>query len=127
MFISTYHPELGVMIHDSQDNVSLADLLLANQHWFGHDMFDPTRPVIWDLHDYSITMSIDEIRNVFAVTRIALGDRKRQGGVTAWVHSTSLVRAMIEMVRDEFNWGSSWETFDERSEAIKWCLNNNTP
>lgn len=127
MFVSTYHPDLGVMIHDSQDNVSLADLLLANQYWFGHDMFDPTRPVIWDLHDCPITISIDEMRNVFSVTRRALGDRKRQGGVTAWVHSTALVRAMIEMVRDEFNWGSSWETFDERSEAIKWCLNNNTP
>lgn len=122
MFASTYHPELRVMIHDSQDSVGLTDLLFANQNWFGHELFDPTRPVIWDLHDYPITMSIDEMRNVYSVTRSALGERKRQGGRTAWVHATALVRAMIEVVRDEFNWGSNWETFDVRDDALRWCL-----
>lgn len=122
MFVSIYRPDVKVMIHDCEGSISLADLLLANQTWFGHEMFDSTLPVVWDMHDYPLTMGIDELRNAYAMARSALGERKRQGGRTGWVHSTALVRAMIEVVRDEFDWGSDWETFDSRDAALEWCL-----
>ncbi len=121
MFTSTYDPVMQVMIHTGSGDVSMEDVLVATKGWFSHAAFDPEYPVIWDIRDAFLDLTIEDLRRVYALVRDAL-PTKRTGGKTAWVHTSGLVRAMIDVLADEFDWGSQWRTFMSVEEAVSWCL-----
>ena len=122
MFISTYDPDKSIMVHTADEAVTVKGILQANAVWFHHPNFNPTAPVLWELNDQELALSLEEMRTVYSMVRDALKDKKRQGGKTAWVHPSALVRSMIDVIWQEFAWGSEWKTFATLDEAIEWCL-----
>ncbi len=109
------------MIHRATDSVTLGDILSAIQLWFSHPEFDAQTPVVWHLGDARLDLSIQELTQLYELVRSAVAS-KRAGGRTAWVHSSAMVGAMINIVRDEYDWGSEWQTFDTLDDAERWCL-----
>ena len=122
MFSSQYDFKKGLMVHTAQDGISVDDLLVANRNWFSHPEFQAGRPVLWNLNDCQLNMSMEEMRGIYYVVRDHLADQKRQGGRTGWVHPSALVRAMIDVTWSEFDWGSEWQTFEDMDAATRWCL-----
>ncbi|MGI9327007.1 MAG: hypothetical protein ACR2PZ_17450 [Pseudomonadales bacterium] len=119
---SHFDSKTGVMVHTGTGTVPVSDVLIAIQTWFKHPQFDPQAPVIWNIGEAFLDMSIEDLRQMYSLVRDAV-DSKRTGGKTAWVHPSQMVSAMITIVRDEFDWGSEWETFQNVDEALAWCQN----
>lgn len=111
----------ALVIHTGVDSVSIKDILSATRYWFTHPAFDPRRPVIWDVGSALLDLSLEELSEAYALIRSAVSS-KRQGGRTAWVHPSGVVRAMIDVIADEFDWGSEWQTFPALEDALDWCL-----
>lgn len=120
MIDSSYDPERGMMTHTAVEQIAVTDILAGTAHWFSHPEFDSTAPVIWDLGSVRMAMSIEEMRVVYGSVRAAVSV-KRTGGKTAWVHKSALVRAVIDLVHGEFDWGSEWQTFEHLADARCWC------
>lgn len=108
------------MVHTGTGTVAVSDFLIGIQTWFKHPEFDPQAPVIWNIGEGFLDMSIEDMRQMYSLVRGAV-DSKRTGGKTAWVHPSKMVSAMITIVRDEFDWGSEWRTFQDINEALAWC------
>ena len=120
MIVSRFDADLGMMVHTGTDSVTLADLIGAVQSWFGHPEFDRRTPVVWNIGDAYLAVSIEELKNVYSATRSSL-PTKRDGGRTAWVHPSGLVRSFLTIIGNEFDWGSEWGVFDDVGAAIQWC------
>lgn len=118
---TTISADPPVVVHTSDTNVKMEDVLNATRYWFTHADFDPTRAVVWDLNDCFVDLTLEEMRNAYRLVRENV-DTKRAGGRTAWVHNSAMVRAMIDIVSEEFDWGSRWGTFDHVDSAVAWCL-----
>lgn len=121
MFNSMLDQTSHIMIHTGTAGIAANEVLAATKVWFTHPEFDPRAPVIWDIREAFLDMSIEEMRQMYTLVRETV-DSKRAGGKTAWVHSSRLVRAMITVVSDEFDWGSEWKTFQDLNDAREWCL-----
>ena len=121
MITSNFDSDIGAMIHTGTEKVTVDEILDATRNWFEHAEFHPQTPVIWDLSDAFLDMTIEEMRNMYTLVRSAL-DSKRTGGRTGWVHPSGLVRSMISLLHNEFDWGSEWSTFQGFDEALSWCV-----
>lgn len=121
MITSLFDSSRTVMIHTGCENISLRDVLSATRSWFSHEDFNPQTPVVWNFGEATVDMSIEELRQMYDLVRSAVSS-KRTGGRTSWVHSSAMVRAMIDIIREEFDWGSDWKTFETFDAAIEWSL-----
>ncbi len=122
MFNSEFKRDQRIAIHTGSGEVSVESILSANAYWFNHPDFDPGLPVLWDIREGQLAISMDEMSAMYSLVRSALGEKKRTGGRTAWVHSSALTRAIIDVVGEEFDWGSEWKAFSDISDATAWCL-----
>ena len=109
------------MIHTGKGEISVDDILRATARWFTHSDFHPEAPVVWDIRDAMLQMTIQEMPEMYSLVRKAVTS-KRTGGKTAWVHPSGMVRSMIKVVGDEFDWGSEWQVFMALDDAVEWCL-----
>ena len=120
MIHSRYCAKQHWMMHTAEFEITVTDLLSATAHWFSHPKFHAQAPVIWHLGMARMGMSLEEMRVVYASVRAAVHG-KRDGGKTAWVHYSTLVRSVIDLVHGEFDWGSEWRTFEHLADAQDWC------
>ena len=120
MFRSSYQIEHRTMVHTSSGDITVKDILNATRHWFEHPEFHSESPVVWDIRNGHLSVSIEDMRMMYQMVRNELQEKKRTGGKTAWVHESALVRAMIDVIRLEFDWGSEWKTFASLQDAFEW-------
>lgn len=121
MILTDIDQHRGLVIHSGGERVTAEDILSATRHWFTHPDFDPRAPVIWNFETSLLELSLEEMSRSYSMVRDAVS-AKRTGGRTAWVHPSAMVRAMIDIVAKEFDWGSDWRTFQNIKDAEAWCL-----
>lgn len=121
MIDSEFHAAGPYVIHSASGTITVDHLLAAIRDWFGHDEFDPTIAVVWDLRAAYLNLSLEELSAMYASVRRVV-DAKRTGGRTAWVHESAIITAFIDIVGETFEWGSQWECFASVSDAVAWCL-----
>lgn len=120
MIYSRFDSDLNLMVHTGTGQITVEQIISATRLWFSHPEFDNKSPVLWEISDGLLDLSFEEMRGLYQQVRGAL-TTKRAGGKTAWVHESGIIRAMIEVVRDEYDWGSQWRTFASKDEATEWC------
>lgn len=120
MIQSEFQADQHLMVHTGSGNASARDILSASQQWFEHSAFDAQTPVIWNFSEAQVDVSMDDLQGMYTVLHSGV-QAKRTGGRTAWVHQLGLVRSMIDIVYQEFNWDSDWKTFQSLEEAAAWC------
>ncbi len=120
MISSQFDKDRVIMVHTASEELTVQDIVIATRLWFAHSNFHPNRSVVWNIEQATLNMTLEELGSMYDLVRKGLS-AKRAGGKTAWVHSSAMVRSMIDIVRQEFDWGSEWRTFISMEEALSWC------
>ena len=120
MISSRFDKDRFVMVHTATEELTVEEIVTATRLWFSHTSFNPKRAVVWHIEEATLQMTLDELGAIYDRVRQSVKE-KRSGGKTAWVHSSAMVRSMIDIVSAEFDWGSEWRTFSTLAEALRWC------
>ena len=109
-----------IIFQNCQGDVALFDVLTAMVKLYEHEDFDPHFPVIWNLLEANVQITIDQINNL-PPEIVEIANARRPVGKTAWVPRTTFGEITLQMLYENHDWGAVWKTFSTLESAIAWC------
>ena len=116
--VTKHDAERGLYVFVCSGEIGVKNIRLAARELYSRKDYDAKLPSLWDLRTAALWVSASEVMQGKQSTNVING--LRPTGKTAWVVSSHLDKALLNIIYDEHNWATSWAYFDSLEEAYAW-------